>query len=132
MKRKKNYDGTGADGKTFTMKWGRFTNTAIPTFKGAGCWYQHWHIAQAIVKYNGWSEELFAHLEAEALDVALLLPKETRERWIGLVNGLSAYYNSPGRLAVFRRRFREHVSPTGNGHGYVRNRARNPRTSRVW
>ena len=35
----------------------------------------------------------------------LLLPKEKRESWTGLVNGLSAYYRSPGRLAVLRRRF---------------------------
>ena len=99
-------DGTIANGKTFTMKWGRFTNVAIPTLNSAGCWYQHWHIAHAIVKSNGWPEEtaalqLFAHLEGEALHVALLLPKETRETWIGLVNGLSAYYSSPRRLAVF-------------------------------
>ena len=37
--------------------------------------------------------------------MALLLPKEKRESWMGLVNGLSAYYRSPGRLAVLRRRF---------------------------
>ena len=110
-KRKKISNGAGADGKTFTMKLGRFTNTAIPTFNGAGwCWYQHRHIAQAIATSNGWSEEtatlqLFAHLEGESLDVALLLPKETREIWMGLVDGFSAYYSSPGRLAVFRRRF---------------------------
>ena len=28
-----------------------------------------------------------------------------RERWKDLSNGLSEYYNSPGRLAVVRRRF---------------------------
>ena len=73
-------------------------------------WFQHFHIIQAIIKSNGLSEEtaalqLFAHLEGEALNVALLLPKEKRESWPGLVNGLSAYYRSPGRLAVLRRRF---------------------------
>ena len=72
-------------------------------------------LVSALAYYPGhceikWSEEtaalqLFAHLEGEALDVALLLPQEKRETWIGLVNGLSAYYSSPGRLAVFRRRF---------------------------
>ena len=36
---------------------------------------------------------------------ALLMPKRERETWEGLLNGLSAYYNYPGRLAVFRRRF---------------------------
>ena len=62
------------------------------------------------MKSNGWSEEtaplhLFAHLKGEALNVALLLTKEKRESWTGLVSGLSAYYQSPGRLAVLRRRF---------------------------
>ena len=63
------------------------------------------------MKSNGWSEEtaalqLFAHLKGEALNVALLLTKEKRESWTGLVSGLSAYYQSPGRLAVLRRRFK--------------------------
>ena len=62
------------------------------------------------MKSNGWSEEtaalqLFAHLKGEALNVALLLTKEKQESWTGLVRGLSAYYQSPGRLAVLRRRF---------------------------
>ena len=88
----------------------RFTNTAIPAFSGAECWFQHYHIIQAIVKSNGWSEEtaalqLFAHLQGEALDVALLLPKEKRESWPHLTQGLAAYYCSPGRLALLRRRF---------------------------
>ena len=37
--------------------------------------------------------------------MALLLTKEKRGSWTGLVSGLSAYYQSPGRLAVLRRRF---------------------------
>ena len=62
------------------------------------------------MKSNGWPEEtaalqLFAHLKGEALNVALLLTREKRESWTGLVSGLSAYYQSPGRLAVLRRRF---------------------------
>ena len=101
--------GPNNDG-TFAMKWGHFTNTPIPTFSGAECWFQHFHIIKAIIKLNGWSEEtavlqLFAHLEGEALNMALLLPKEKRESWPGIVNELSAYYRSPGRLAVLRRRF---------------------------
>ena len=95
---------------TFAMKHRRFTNTALPVFSGAECWFQHFHIVQAIVKSNGWPEEtaalqLFAHLKGEALNVALLLTREKRESWTGLVSGLSAYYQSPGRLAVLRRRF---------------------------
>ena len=33
------------------------------------------------------------------------MPVKEREQWKDLSNGLSEYYNSPGRLAVFRRRF---------------------------
>ena len=39
----------------------------------------------------------------ESLNVALLMPVKERERWKDLTNGLSEYYNSPGRLAVVRR-----------------------------
>ena len=94
----------------FTMRRRRFTNTALPVFSGAECWFQHFHIVQAIVKWNGWPDEiaelqLFAHLKGEALNVALLLTREKRESWTGLVSGLVAYYQSPSRLAVLRRRF---------------------------
>ena len=80
----------------------KFTNTAIPVFIGAEGWYQHIHIVQAIVKSNGWPDEtaalqLFVHLKGEA--------KKERESWTGLVEGLAAYYQSPGRLAGLRRRF---------------------------
>ena len=102
-------DEPGSDG-TFVMEHRRFTNTALPVFSGAECWFQHFHIVQAIVKSNGWPEEtvalqLFAHLKGEALNVALLLTKEKRESWTGLVGGLTAYYQSPSRLADLRRRF---------------------------
>ena len=88
----------------------RFTNTALPIFSGTEGWYQHIHIVQAIVKSNGWLEEtaalqLFIHLKGEALNVALLLAKEERESWTGLVDGLAAYYQSPGRLVALRKRF---------------------------
>ena len=62
------------------------------------------------MKSNGWTDgtavlQLFAHLEGEALNVALLMPEGERANWECLSQGLSDYYNSPGRLAVFRRRF---------------------------
>ena len=62
------------------------------------------------MKSNGWSEvtaalQLFAHLDGEALNVALLMPVEEREKWEDLSNRLTEYYNSPRRLAVFRRQF---------------------------
>ena len=88
----------------------RFTDTELPVFSGGEGWYQHIHIVQAIVKSNGWPDEtaalqLFVHLKGEALDVALLLKKKVRESWTGLVQGLAAYYQSPGRLAGLRRQF---------------------------
>ena len=80
----------------------RFTNTAVPRFDGTGCWQQHLLIFQAILRSNGWSPmtaalQLFAHLDGEALNVPLLMPVKERERWKDLANGLSEYYNSPGR-----------------------------------
>ena len=88
----------------------RFTDTELPVFSGGEGWYQHIHIVQAIVKSNGWPDEtaalqLFVHLKGEALDVALLLKKKVRESWTGLVQGLAAYCQSPGRLAGLRRQF---------------------------
>ena len=83
----------------------RFTNTAVPRFDGTGCWQQHLLVFQAITKLKGWSPDtaalqLFAHLDGEALQVALLLPDRIRERWKDFVDELSTYYNTPGRLAV--------------------------------
>ena len=89
----------------------RFTDTEVPVFSGMEeGWYRHIHIVRAIIKSNGWSDEtaalqLFVHLKGEALDVALLLKKKVRETWTGLVQGLEAYYQSPGRLAGLRRQF---------------------------
>ena len=37
--------------------------------------------------------------------MALLMPDRIRERWKDLVDELSAYYNTPGRLVVIRRQF---------------------------
>ena len=91
------------DGKNGIKAGGRFTNTAVPRFDGGGCWQQHLQIVQAIVKLNGWTDgttalQLFPHLDGEALNVALLMPEEEREKWEGLSQGLSDYYNSPERL----------------------------------
>ena len=86
----------------------RFTNTAVTRFDGTGCWQQHLLVFQAIAKSNGWSPDtaalqLFAHLDGEALQVALLLPGRTRECLRELVDELSAYYNTSGRLANLKR-----------------------------
>ena len=88
----------------------RFTNTAIPKFDGTGCRQQHILIVQAIVRSNGLSLmtaalQLFAHLDGDALNVALLMPVKQRERWKDLVDGLSGDIIAPVRLAVVRWRF---------------------------
>ena len=107
----KNKDyGSVIDGKSVAKERGRFTNMAVPRFDGTGCWQQHLQIVQVIAKSNGWSEgtaalQLVTHLEGEAQDVALLMPKGVREKWEDLSSGLSGYYNSPERLVVVRRRF---------------------------
>ena len=70
----------------------RFTNAAVPRFDGTGCRQQHILIFRAIMRSNGWSMttaalQLFAHLDGEALHVALLMPDKIRERWKDLVTG---------------------------------------------
>ena len=89
---------------------GRFTSMAVPRFDGTVCWQQHQQVFNTIVKSNSWDDEmaalqLFAHLEAETLNVALLVREGKPATWQGLSLGLSEYYTSPGRLAVLRRKF---------------------------
>ena len=108
---------TESDG-IVVMENRKFTNTALPVFSGTEGWYKHIHIVQAIVKSNGWPDEtaalqLFVHLRGEALNVALLLTRKERESWTGLVDGLAAYYQSPGRLAGLRRQFDSTVRQPG-------------------
>ena len=66
----------GPDGENVIKVEGRFTNTAVRRFDGGGCWQQHLHIFQAIMKSNWWTDrtaalQLFAHLEGEALKCRL-------------------------------------------------------------
>ena len=82
-----------------------FTNTAVPRFDGTRCWEQHLLVFQAIAKSNGWSADtaalqLFAHLDEEALQVALLVLNRNRECWRDIADELLAYYNTPGRLKM--------------------------------
>ena len=70
------------------------------------------------MKSNGWTDgtaalQLLAHLHGEALNVTLLMSEEERAKWEGLSQGLSDYYNSPGRLAVFRRQFESAIRGPG-------------------
>ena len=87
-----------------------FTSTPVPRYSGKSSWGQYRQVFAGIACSNGWSPttaalQLFAHLDGEALNVALLMPVEERERWTSFVRGLSDYFNSPGRLAAVRRRF---------------------------
>ena len=60
---------------------------------------------EAIVCSNGWDEmtaslQLIAHLDGEALNVALLVPEAQRRRPGVLLKTLPAHYGSPGRLST--------------------------------
>ena len=92
----------------------RFMSTAVPRFNGDACWYQHQQVFDAIAKSNGWDDEtaalqLFAYLRGEPLDVALPTPEDQRVTRSRLTGALSDYYSSPGRLAIYRRRFESAV-----------------------
>ena len=68
-------------------------------------------IFNAIAKSNGWMDktaalQLCVHLEGGGLNVALLMSEGECANREGLSRGLSNYYNSPGRLAVFRRKLK--------------------------
>ena len=49
--------------------------------------------------------QLVSHLEGDALNVALLVPAPRRVLSGVLLDVLTEHYNSPGRLADYRRRF---------------------------
>ena len=73
----------GPDEKNIIKAEGRFTNMAIPKFNGGA-----WLLATASTNCSGYCEvewvdgygtaalQLFAHLDGEALNVALLMPVE--------------------------------------------------------
>ena len=91
---------------------GREVRTQSPSELGAGLQ------TRRSLKSNGWADEtaalqIFAHLEGEALNVALLMPEGERANREWLSQGLSNYYYSSGRLAVFRRKFESVTRRTG-------------------
>ena len=70
------------------------------------------------MRSNGWDNDiaalqLFSHLEGDTLNVALLVPISRRSSRTGLVDALSAYYGSPGRLADYRRQFERTTRTAG-------------------
>ena len=68
---------------------------------------------------NGWDEvtaslRLVAHLDGEALNVALLVPESERVLPGVLLKTLSTHYASPGRLARYKRQFERMTRPPGD------------------
>ena len=69
---------------------------------------------ETIVRSNGlddgWDDvtvalQLLSHLDGDALNVALLVPESRRVVPGFLIKSLSDHYNSPGRLAEYKRQF---------------------------
>ena len=92
----------------------RFTSTPVPRYAGRSSWDQYRHVFEAIVCSNGWDEvmaalQLVAHLEGDALNVALLVPESQLVLSGVLVGPLLEHYGSLGRLAEYRHQF-ERVS----------------------
>ena len=74
----------------------RFTTTPVPRYDGISDWDQYCEVFGAIVASNGWDEmtaalQLIAHLDGEALNVALLVPEDQRRRPGVLVQTLTAH-----------------------------------------
>ena len=97
----------------------RFTSTPVPRYAGGSNWDQYREVFEAIVCSNGWDEvtaalQLIAHLDGEALNVALLVPEAQRILPGVLLKTLSAHYASPGRLAKYKRQFERMTRPPGD------------------
>ena len=97
----------------------RFTSTPVPRYAGGSNWDQYREVFEAIVCSNGWDEvtavlQLIAHLDGEALNVALLVPETQRILPDVLLKTLSAHYASPGRLAKYKRQFERMTRPLGD------------------
>ena len=60
------------------------------------------------------SLQLVAHLDGEALNVALLVPESQHILPGVLLKTLSAHYASPGRLAKYKRQFERITRPPGD------------------
>ena len=97
----------------------RFTSTPVPRYAGGSNWDQYREVFEAILCSNGWDEttaslQLIAHLDGEALNVALLVPEAQRRRPGVLLKTLSVHYASPGRLAKYKRQFERMTRPPGD------------------
>ena len=96
----------------------KFTRTPVPRYDGISDWDQYREVYEAIVISNGWDDltaalQLLAHLDGEALNVALLVPEDQRRRPGMLIESLTAHYTSPGRLSQRRRQLEQMTRPVG-------------------
>ena len=71
---------------------------------------------------NGWDGvtaalQLLSHLDGDALNVALLIPKSRRVVPGLLITSLSYHYNSPGRLAEYISQFQRAFRRPGDDPG---------------
>ena len=106
------------DGPVVNTNRSRFTMTPVPRYDGISDWDQYREVFEAIVASNGWDDltaalQLIAHLDGEALNVALLVPDDQRKRPGMLIGTLTAHYTTPGRLAKHRRQFEQMQRPPG-------------------
>ena len=81
-------------------------------------------MVQAIVKSNGWSEETaalqqFTHLDEEALNVALLMPVEEREKMGRSIKWSFGVLQLSRETSCVPAAIRERESPTRSGSSYV-------------
>ena len=72
--------------------------------------------------------QLIAHLDGEALNVALLVPEAQCILPGVLLKTLSAHCSSPGGLAKYKRQFERMTRPPGHG---VCHRTRNVSTESI-
>ena len=87
-----------------------FTSTPVPRYSGKSNWEQYREVFETIVRSNGWDDvtsvlQLLSHLDGDALNVALLVPESRRMVPGFLIKSLSDHYNTPGRLAEYKRQF---------------------------
>ena len=70
-----------------------FTSTKVPKFAGVTSWEQYNQVFDAIARSNGWDDataslQLLSHLEADTLNVALLVSEVKRTTQTELVGHL--------------------------------------------
>ena len=111
--------------------------TKVPRFDGTTSWEKYHPVFEVIVWSNGWDNDtaalqLFSHLEGDALNVAHLVPLARRLSRLGLVDALTAHYGSPGRLADYRRQFKQTARTIREDPTIFRNSFRNVSCLGFW